>query len=110
MFAPLCWDGIEPQAYIADVIYKIARDWPAGQWMSSYRGIGSQSSKRPPLKPPKPQSPDHAYQLTGYPIDDRVAVGRQVPLESDRDRHRVALAKGDGAAVPADQRRSTVNE
>lgn len=25
-------NGLEPQAYIADVIAKIAADWPASQW------------------------------------------------------------------------------
>jgi transposase len=25
-------NGVEPQAYIADVIAKIAADWPASRW------------------------------------------------------------------------------
>ena len=25
-------NGVEPQAYIADVIAKIASDWPASRW------------------------------------------------------------------------------
>jgi transposase len=25
-------NGVEPQAYIADVITKIANDWPAARW------------------------------------------------------------------------------
>lgn len=25
-------NGVEPQAYIADVIAKIANDWPAARW------------------------------------------------------------------------------
>ena len=54
--------GIEPKTYIADVIAKIARDWPASRWDDLMRGNGAQTSGRSPK--PHRQSRNSAQQLT----------------------------------------------
>ncbi|MCW2349287.1 MULTISPECIES: transposase domain-containing protein [unclassified Sphingobium] len=38
-------NGIEPQAYIADVIAKIASDWPTSRWDELMPWTGSQISR-----------------------------------------------------------------
>ena len=53
-------NGLEPQAYIANVIAKIAGNWPAAAGMNSCPGTGGQISNRS-QKPPEPRPPGPAY-------------------------------------------------
>jgi hypothetical protein len=41
-------NGVDPQAYIADVIAKIAGNWPPPAGTSSCRGTGAQTSRSSP--------------------------------------------------------------
>jgi hypothetical protein len=52
-------NGVDPQAYIADVAEKIAGDWPASRWHELMPGTGNRP-RHHSLRPPDRCLLDHA--------------------------------------------------
>jgi|UniRef100_UPI002F917E3C hypothetical protein len=57
-------NGVDPHAYIADVIARVAGDWPASRW-DELMPWNWMPPVDPPTKPHNSRSPRHAYPAPG---------------------------------------------